>query len=83
VSRQISSATRPVRGSTTGVGLPKVSVPASAITWRASQVQPPSKERRSTTSMSPSSAPELRRPSAKARTVVSPVRTTAGIRKVW
>src|SRR5262249_4680900 len=65
--RVSSNQTRPVVRSSTGHGLPTVSVPSSTITWSGPQVRPPSVLRRSTTSMSPVSDVPFLRPSANAR----------------
>src|SRR5436190_18681759 len=60
------SQTVPVVRSTTGHGLPTVSVPKSATTCNGCQVLPPSKLRRNTVSMSPVSLALFLRPSQNA-----------------
>jgi hypothetical protein len=77
---QVTRTMAPVRGSATGAGLPRVSPWPAATTVSGPQVQPPSVERRSTTSMSPVSPGASRRPSAKARTVPRRLLTAAGMR---
>ncbi len=76
----VTSTMRPVLSSTTGAGLPRVSPRPAATTDSGPQVQPPSVERRRTTSMLPLSPAPLCLPSAKARRVPLRVLTVAGMR---